>query len=91
MCVEKKDTRIPIEFIPLIISHWWDEYYYGPGFTITELRKFLESKLHAGFYTEEAVNAWIHRAVGWKKHLDLKCPGYADSILEEYTFLRHVA
>ena len=91
MLAYKKDTQIPIEFIPLIISHWWHEYYYGPGFTVTELREFLEDKLRAGSYSEDTVRIWIHRADGWRTQWDGYCPGYVDSILEEYTFLRHMA
>ena len=86
-----KDTQIPIEFIPLIISHWWDVYYKGPGFTVAELRKFLEDKLRAGLYSEDAVRTWIYHADGWRTQWYGICPRYVNSILEEYESSRQVA
>lgn len=79
-----RDTKIPNEYIPLIILHWWDVHYYGGGLSPLDMRKFLESKLKQGLYSSDAVKTWISRALAWEHQLKMRDASSVSRFLAQY-------
>jgi hypothetical protein len=86
-----RDTKIPSGYIPLIILHWMDEHYQGGGFTIKDMRDFLETKLREGTFTRDAVKTWINQSEAWEFTTNLQQPGKVAELLGEYLEIKMAA
>lgn len=81
-------VKIPSGQIPLIILHWMHEHYRGGGFTIRDMRVFLEAKLREGTFTRGAVVTWINQSEAWASQID---PSKVNNLLAEYLEIKIAA
>ncbi len=70
--------------LPLIIIHWYSEYYYGGSTTIRGLKNYLLPRFRKSPPSDSILTLWANQAEQWRRSLEYHRKGAYDELLRGY-------